>query len=156
MSTRRVILVLVGIAATSVFSRGDDGLDVEQMKMLQDPGGWEYLAISDSDNGIQTQHTCFNGQSHSNECSGTLVLQTDNAFVQNVSIHGESVQRHGTYQLTGHELQLFDEFGTKDGPYTVDLHTDTRRLELKSQAVSIQLELEKDYRATPQKQAAGQ
>jgi hypothetical protein len=148
MSTHRLILISLGIAFVTVVSRADDGLDAEQMRMLQDPGGWEYLAISDSDSGIQTQHTCFNGQSHSNECSGTLILQTDDSFVQNVSIHGETVQRRGRYQLTGHELALFDEFGTKDGPYTVDLHADTKRLELKSQAVSIQLELEKEHRET--------
>jgi len=126
-------------------------LSDDQLKLLQDPGGWEYITVSDSDNGIQTQHTCFNGQPHPEECSGTLTLTSGHTFVQNVYIHGQSVQRHGTYQLNGTELTLFDELGTKDGPYTVDINTQAKSVILDMPQVHIELILEKEYRKRMQK-----
>jgi hypothetical protein len=52
--------------------RGQDVLSAHQPKMLQDPSGWEYIKIPDVDNGIQTEHTCFDGHPHPQQCSGTL------------------------------------------------------------------------------------
>ncbi len=125
---------------------GRDGLTDDELKMLQDPGGWEYITVSDSDNGVQTTHTCFDGQPHPQECSGTLTLTTGKTFVQNVHIHGQTVQRHGTYELTGKQLAFYDELGTKDGPYTLDLNTQTERLVLVMPQLRIELELEKQFR----------
>ncbi len=101
-------------------------LSADQLKMLQDSGGWEYIAVSDADNGIQTQHTCFDGQPHPEQCSGTLTLHTDNTFVKNIHIHGQGVARHGNYELSGNQITFLDEFGTSDGPYTLDLSTHRR------------------------------
>ena len=136
-------------------------LNTDQMKMLQDPGGWEYLAISDADNGIQTKHTCFDGQPHPNECSGTLIFNANNTFVEKVHIHGKSVERHGGYQLNGNEVTFFDELGTSDGPYTVEVNTQTKRLvlEIKQAAgtlVRSELELETEYKKHKQAQSKPQ
>jgi len=72
--------------------------------MLKDPGGWEYVKIEDSDAGIQTEHTCFDGTPHPDVCSGTLTLSSGNTFVQKVTVHHQSVARHGTYELAGDQL----------------------------------------------------
>ncbi len=131
-----------------------DTLNDDELKMLQDPGGWQYVTISDSDDGIQTQHTCFDGAPHPQACSGTLTLTAGKTFVQSVHIHGQTVQRHGTYQLDGKQLAFFDEFGTRDGPYTLDINTQTKHLVLKMPQLRMELELESQYREDmrPQKQ----
>lgn len=121
-------------------------LSSDELKLLQDPGGWEYISVSDSDNGIQTQHVCFDGRPHPQECSGTLTLTASNTFVQNVHIHGQTVQRNGTYELDSDQLSLFDELGTKDGPYTVHIDVQKKSLVLEMPQVHIELELEKQYR----------
>jgi hypothetical protein len=133
------------------------GLSDDELKMLQDSGGWEYITISDPDNGIQTKHTCFDGQPHPEECSGTLTLNPDNTFVQKVHIHGETVERHGQYELNGNQITLIDELGTRDGPYTLDIDVQSKQMTLQiSQAagvlVRIELKLEKEYK----KQLQGQ
>lgn len=89
--------------------------------MLRDPGGWQYIEISDPQKGVQTDHTCFDGQAHPDECSGTLTFSGHNTFMQSLRIQGEGYQRHGTYRLDGNQLTLFDELGTQDGPYTVSV-----------------------------------
>ncbi len=121
-------------------------LNSDELKLLQDPGGWEYISVSDSDNGVQTQHVCFDGHPHPQECSGTLTFTASNTFVQNVHIHGQTVQRHGTYELNDDQLSLFDELGTKDGPYTVHADVQKKSLVLETPEVRIELELEKQYR----------
>src|SRR5947209_526706 len=113
------------------------GLTSDQLKMLQDPGGWEYIKISDVDNGIQTQHTCFDGHPHPEQCSGTLTLSAGNTFIQKTRIHGQTVQRQGTYQLDGNQLTFFDELGTKDGPYTLTINTQAKRLVMQMLPVRI-------------------
>jgi len=65
--------------------------------------------------------------------------------VQSVRIHGQTVQRHGNYQLDGRELAFFDEFGTKDGPYTLEINTQTKHLKIQMPQVQIELELESQY-----------
>lgn len=133
-----------------VFSAGAfETLSADQLKMFQDAGGWEYVSLSDSDNGIQTQHTCFDGKPHPQDCSGTLSFTAQKAFTQNVHIHGQTVQRHGNYTLDADQLSFFDEFGTKDGPYTVHLDTQTKSMTLQMPSAKIELKLEKDFRAAP-------
>jgi len=116
-----------------------DDLNDDQLKMLKDPGGWEYVEIDDSDAGIQTQHTCFDGKPHPDVCSGTLTLSSGNTFVQKVTVHHQSVARHGTYELDGDQLAFFDEFGTRDGPYTVAIDPDKSSLSLRMPQVRMEL-----------------
>lgn len=123
-----------------------DTLTGDELKLLQDPGGWEYISVSDSDNGIQTQHTCFDGHPHPGQCSGTLTFTAAQKFVQKMRIHGQTVRRHGSYQLDDDQLAFFDELGTRDGPYTLRLDAPNKRLVLEMPQVRIELELEKQYR----------
>lgn len=126
-------------------------LNADELKFLQDPGGWEYITISDQDAGIQTQHTCFDGQPHPSECSGTLTLNPDNTFVQQVHIHGQTDARHGTYKLDGAEIAFFDEFGTRDGPYRFTLDSQAKKLTLEMPQVKDELLLEKEYKKQRQR-----
>jgi hypothetical protein len=126
-------------------------LTADELKMLQDPDGWEYITVTDPDSGIQTKHTCFDGQPHPDECSGTLTLKPDNTFVQKVHIHGDTVERHGQYELDGKEITFIDELGTRDGPYTLDINVKTKQMTLQitqnsGVLVRIELELEKEYK----------
>lgn len=142
----RSLICFLGLVALAVPISARDVLSDDERKMLEDPGGWEYITISDSDNGVQTKHTCFDGRPHPQECSGTLTLTPGKTFVQGVHIHGQTVQRHGTYQVDGKEIALFDEFGTKDGPYTLDINTQTKHLVLEMPQLRLELELESQYR----------
>jgi hypothetical protein len=123
-----------------------DSLTQDELKLLQDPGGWEYITVSDQDAGIQTQHVCFDGEPHPSQCSGKLILRPDNTFTQQVTIHGQNVDRHGTYALDEDEISFFDEFGTRDGPYTLELNTESKRLVLSMPQVRLDLELESQYK----------
>jgi hypothetical protein len=134
-----------------------DDLSTDESKMLQDPAGWEYITVTDADNGIQTQHTCFDGQPHPEQCSGTLTLHTDNTFAMNIHIHGQSVARHGQYELNGREITFIDELGTSDGPYALDLDTQAKKMSLQiGQAAGVSVradfELEKEYKKRLQNQ----
>jgi autotransporter-associated beta strand protein len=129
----------------------------DELKMVQDSGGWEYIAVNDPDNGIQTKHTCFDGQPHPEQCSGTLTLNADNTFVQEVHIHGGTVERHGQYELDGNEITLIDELGTRDGPYTLDINLKSKQMNMQitqnsGVLVRIELELEKEYKRQLQSQ----
>ena len=128
-------LLCLGIARLSAH----DDLSGEQLKLLHDPGGWEYIKIGDADAGIQTEHTCFDGTPHPDACSGTLTFSSGNTFVQRVTVHHQSVSRHGTYSLDDDQLAFFDEFGTKDGPYTVAIDIDKTSLSLRMPQVHMDL-----------------
>jgi hypothetical protein len=143
---KRALFCCAASVAIATYLSGRDTLNQDELKMLQDPGGWEYITISDADAGIQTQHTCFDGRPHPNECSGTLTLNPDHTFVQQVHIHGKTVARHGTYELDGTQITFFDEFGTKDGPYQLTIDAQAKRLTLEMPQVRAELELEKEYR----------
>jgi hypothetical protein len=130
-----VLLLCVPAARLSAH----DDLNQDQLKLLQDPDGWEYIEIDDSDAGIQTQHTCFDGTPHPDVCSGTLTLSSGNTFVQEVNVHHQSVSRRGTYSLDGDQLAFFDEFGTRDGPYTVAIDPDKTSLSLRMPQVRMEL-----------------
>jgi hypothetical protein len=117
-----------------------DDLSHDQLKMLKDPGGWEYVEIDDSDAGVQTQNTCFDGKPHPDVCSGTLTFSSGgNTFVQKVTVHHQSVSRRGTYEIDGDQLAFFDEFGTRDGPYTVAIDPDKTSLSLRMPQVRMEL-----------------
>lgn len=112
--------ILIGLLS-SFGAMAATGLDADQVKMLKDPGGWQYIKLSDTALGVQTEHPCFDGQPHPEECSGTLTLSPSGAFVESLRIEGKAYERHGTYQLEGDQLTLLDELGTRDGPYRVSL-----------------------------------
>jgi formylmethanofuran dehydrogenase subunit A len=129
-----------------------DELSDEQLKLLQDPGGWEYLKMGDADKGVDTQHICFDGTPHPDVCSGRLNLTTGKTFTQKVFIHGESAERHGTYKLDGDQLAFFDEFGTRDGPYTIQIDTEKKSLVMAMPQVRVELELEKELHKNKDKE----
>jgi predicted dithiol-disulfide oxidoreductase (DUF899 family) len=60
-------------------------LDRDDVKLLQDTSGWEYVTVSDEDSGFKTDHVCFDGQPHPGQCSGTLTFRADKTFTQQVS-----------------------------------------------------------------------
>lgn len=127
------------LAAAAALSKDD-------IKMLQDEGGWEYVTVSVQDSGFQTEHVCFDGQPHPAQCSGKLMLRHDNTFTQEVSIHGENDDRHGTYEIHDDQIAFYDEFGNRDGPYTAQLNADTKMLVLSMPQVRLELELESQYK----------
>ncbi|MBV8072468.1 MAG: hypothetical protein JO270_21375, partial [Acidobacteriaceae bacterium] len=94
----KLALCILAIAAGVPVAAAQD-LSSQQLKLLHDPAGWEYLLIGDKDGGIQTQHTCFDGHPHPNECSGTLTLNAGGGFTQQTFIHHQRVARTGTYKL---------------------------------------------------------
>ena len=124
----------------------DDELSPEKLALLQDSGGWEYISMDDSQNGFPTRNTCFDGSAHPDACSGRLTLTRQNRFVQEVSIHHQTVARSGTYELNGNQLAFFDEFGTRDGPYTLDIDTDKKLMSMDMPQVKVRLMLSKEYR----------
>jgi hypothetical protein len=146
MSNIRSLAVSGLLLSCSLLMRAGDALPPDQMALLQDAGGWEYITISDSQDGFPTQHTCFDGTPHPNTCSGTLTLTPNNTFVQKTYLHHQSVSRSGTYQLDGNQLSFFDEFGTRDGPYTVAIDTVNKVMTVNMPQVTMKLELYKEYR----------
>ena len=133
----RTTLLLVAGTILNAFS----GLSSDQLKLLQDPGGWDYIKMTDS--GIQTEHPCFDGKPHPDLCSGRLTFSTNNKFTQSVTIKGDTVPRHGTYTLEDDQLTLFDELETRDGPYTVEIDAQQKSLLMYTSAVRIELTLHK-------------
>lgn len=137
-------LLLFCVFAVCLSAHAD--LDSDQRKMLLDADGWQYIVLSDADGGIQTTHTCFDGKPHPDVCSGTLTFSDQNTFVANIYVHGKNVPRNGTYKLDGDQLSFFDEFGNRDGPYTIELDVEAKSLVMKMPQVRIVLELEKEYK----------
>jgi hypothetical protein len=151
LPNRFLLSIAIPFFLLNLHAAAEDSLSSDELKTLQDPGGWEYITVSDPDNGIQTKHTCFDGQPHPEECSGTLTLNPDNTFLQKVHIHGETVERHGQYELDDKEITLIDELGTRDGPYTLEINLNTKQMSLQitqsaGVLVRIELELEKEYK----------
>jgi hypothetical protein len=128
-----------------VSSAGDD-LTNDQLSLLKDSGGWEYIKMSNPTSGIQTVHTCFDGKPHPETCSGTLTLTPDHTFAQNTFIHHQKVSRSGTYELNGNQLAFYDEFGTIDGPYTLHINTQSKSMVMEMPQIKIEMELYKEYK----------
>jgi hypothetical protein len=141
-------------------SRGDSALTDDQVKMLKDPLGWEYLDLFQKNNGFPTKHVCFSeGESGSSECQGVLKLHDDGTFVQEVTIQGTPVPRHGTWNLDGDQLTMWDELGTKDGPYTVELNLDAKTMRISMDdagvIVGAHFKLEREYQKSKSKRQNG-
>ncbi len=146
MSTIRIFSLLGLLLSCSLLISAGDDLRPDQMALLQDTGGWEYISMNDSQDGFPTQHTCFDGTPHPDACSGTLTLTPDNRFAQKTYVHHQSVSRSGTYQLTGNQLAFFDEFGTRDGPYSIDIDSLNKMMTMDMPQIKVKLQLYKEYR----------
>lgn len=135
------LLVLFVVCASALTS--------DEMTLLQDPGGWEYLSITDADNGFETHHVCFDPAAPST-CKGNLLFRPDMTFKKSVQVHGQNIDRGGTYQVDGANILFFDEFNNKDGPYTAALNpaAKTLVLEMVEAGVHFRMELlqEKEFR----------
>jgi hypothetical protein len=142
----RTGLLLATAAALNAF--GD--LSADQLKLFNDPGGWDYIKMT-VNSGIHTDHPCFDGKPNP-DCSGRLTLGADNKFVQEVTIQGQSVPRHGTYTLEDDQLTFFDELETRDGPYTVELDAQKKSLVIYTSDVRIELLLHKTIRDKKRKE----
>jgi hypothetical protein len=128
--------------------------------MFRDPAGWEYLTLSESNNGFQTQAACFD-KAFTGACKGDLLFRSDGSFRQNVSAHGRSMHRGGHYQVQDYDLIFWDEHETKDGPYRVTMNLDQKTMTLETTqagvGVKIELMLESEFKKRlreRQKQAA--
>jgi hypothetical protein len=146
MFRRALHLSCLWIAAAALaFPLAAGTLTDDQKKMLMDPRGWQYIAILDEDNGLQMRHQCF-VQDHpeTGACEGTLQLTSDRTFSQRVTVHGESLVRHGTYDLDNDQMTLKDELGTKDGPYVVEVNDDkkTMRISMRQAGVLVGADLQ--------------
>src|SRR5277367_5965309 len=103
-----VVIVAAALLAAADLSQADRDL-------LQSSRGWDYVDVFDLDSGVQMHHECFDkGHPNPDVCSGTLTLATDGTFAQVIRIHGQDVNRHGTYQLGDGQITMADELGTKD------------------------------------------
>lgn len=136
------LLCKLAVAASS--------LDQSALKMLHDPGGWEYVAVLNLDNGMHITATCFvAGQLRPEDCRGTLKFTPDGDFVQNIQIHGENVRRHGAYELDGDQITFRDELGTQDGPYQLQVNTKTKTMRISMRQAGVlvgaDFHLESDY-----------
>jgi hypothetical protein len=130
------------VVALVVFGMAD--LTPGQLAMLRDPQGWEYTAVFDLHNGMHVNHSCLVQGQPSDSCRGTLKLTDDGRFVQDMYIHGQSVVRHGTYELSGSQITLKDELGTSDGPYNLEFKpdSDSLRMSMNSAGVLIGADLQ--------------
>jgi len=146
----RLIASLFLVALSSVHSGAFDDLTAEQATLLTDSGGWEYTKLSDN-TGVPTEHVCFDGSPHPNECSGSLTLVDDGTFVQQVVISGSRVDRHGNWKRDGDQVAFFDEFGTQDGPYTAVIDTVNKTMVLSMPQIQMELTLESEYKKQKKK-----
>lgn len=142
IALRLVMAPLLLAASLSAF----DKLPPDQLALLRDTGGWEYLSIDDSQDGFPTHHACFDGSPHPETCRGMLTLDPSKTFVQEVFIHSQSVSRHGTYELKGNQLAFFDEFGTRDGPYTIKIDPANKLMSMDMPQVKVRLQLYREYK----------
>ena len=140
LTTGLFLMSLLGVPISAF----DDHLDQERVKLLTDGGGWEYTKLSDN-TGVPTEHVCFDGTPHPNDCSGSLTLVDDKTFVQRVVIAGSSVDRHGTWKLDDDQLAFFDEYGTQDGPYKLEMDLVNKTMVLSMPQIRMELTLESEY-----------
>jgi hypothetical protein len=132
------------LGAAVLVLRAED-FTADEMKMLRDAGGWEYITISNP-TGFQTKHPCFDGRPHPETCRGTLFFKPDDQFVKNIYVNNLRDQRTGGYQLSDKTVIFLDEFGQKDGPYDAKLDAQNKSLTLDKQGAHMELLLEKEYR----------
>ncbi|HEX6544931.1 MAG TPA: hypothetical protein VF023_01405 [Bryobacteraceae bacterium] len=137
----RSLLLAASFAAFFGLSRpAQAGLSQEQLSLFHDPGGWEFIAVFDRDNGVSMHHQCFaEGEPKPSECNGTLILKSDDTFSESIFMHGFTARRHGTYKLDDDQLTLFDEFGNSDGPYTVQIDPEEQTMRYSTTQAGVTL-----------------
>jgi hypothetical protein len=135
--TRTPVLLLV-FALGCISARA---LTPDELTLLQDPGGWEYMTITDADNGFETQHVCFDPKAPG-KCSGNLLFRPDNTFKKSMRVHGQTIDRGGSYQVDGNSILFLDEFNNKDGPYTAQLNKDAKTLVLETIQAGVHFRME--------------
>jgi hypothetical protein len=139
-------LLLVAGLTIGVEAIAGDPLEPDKLALLQDGSGWEYVSMDDSHNGFPKQHACFDGTPHPDACSGILTFTKQNTFTQKVTIHGQTVARQGSYKLSGNQVSFYDEFGTPDGPYTIEIDSDKKQMSMNMPQVKVRLMLYREYR----------
>ena len=147
MAARRIV-VLLGVSLAAVFSVPylHGFVSSDELILLQDADGWEYTKIVTA-TGFPTEHPCFDGTPHPQECRGTLTLGSDERFVKKIYIKGQSDTRSGRYKIDGNDLTFFDEYETQDGPYKMTLDSREKTLVLELGSERMDLMLEKEYRS---------
>jgi hypothetical protein len=146
MAARHMVFLL-GISAAAISVPYLHGfVTSDELTLLQDPDGWEYTKIVTA-NGFPTDHPCFDGTPHPQECRGTLTLGSDERFVKKIYIKGQPDTRTGRYKVEGDGLIFFDEYDTQDGPYKMTLNTREKTLVLELGSERMDLMLEKEYRS---------
>jgi hypothetical protein len=124
-------------------------LTADETAMVQDPGGWEYLTITDANNGFDTQAVCF-AKEFTGECRGTLLFRTDNTFRQDISAHGRSMHRGGLYEINDDEITFWDEHDTQDGPYSISINSEEKTMHIEAThagvATKMDLMLESEFK----------
>jgi hypothetical protein len=116
-------------------------LSPDELARLQDPGGWEYMTITDAGNGFKTQAVCFDPETPG-KCSGNLLFRSDNTFKKSMRVHGQTIDRGGSYQVDGNNILFLDEFNNKDGPYTAHLNKSAKTLVLETVQAGVHLRME--------------
>ncbi|MFL6449556.1 MAG: hypothetical protein ACJ746_18030 [Bryobacteraceae bacterium] len=145
MVARRLVFLALSVAAVSVPSLYSL-VSSDELHLLQDSDGWEYTKIVTA-SGFPTEHPCFDGTPHPQECRGTLTLGSDERFVKKIYIKGQTDTRTGRYKISGGELTFFDEYDTQDGPYKMTLDSREKTLALELGSERIYLMLAKEYRS---------
>jgi hypothetical protein len=128
-----VLLLLTALCASA--------LTRDELTLLQDPGGWKFMTITDADNGFETLHVCFD-PSAPGVCDGNLFFRPDMTFRKTIKVDGKSADRAGTYQVDGNNVVFLDEFNNKDGPYTAEIDTEKRTLVLGMVQAGVHLRME--------------
>src|SRR3954454_16788929 len=100
MAARRTTM-LIGICAASFLVPYSNGIVTsDELNILQDSEGWEYLKII-TENGFPTNHPCFYGTPHREQCRGILTFGSDERFVKKIFIKGQPDSRTGRYKVEG-------------------------------------------------------
>src|SRR3954466_3897635 len=103
MGARRTTMLMGICAATFLVPYSHGFVTSDELNLLQDSEGWEYLKIA-TENGFPTDHPCFDGTPHPEECRGTLTFGSDERFVKKIYIKGQSDTRTGRYKVEGSDL----------------------------------------------------
>ena len=129
------LLFAVALAAPAAFA-----LSPDRILLLQDAAGWRLHSISDVDNGFPTNHVCFNAPVQG-ACSGNMHFAPGKTFTEDMTAHGKTSHRHGTYELGDDTLTFFDEFNNKDGPYSVVIDTGLGQLTLETVQAGVKVRM---------------
>lgn len=146
MAALRLLPVLMALLVVVPLPYASGFVSSDELALLQDSDGWEYTKIV-TGSGFPTEHVCFDGSPHPQECRGTLTLSGDERFVKKIYIRGQADTRSGHYKIDGSEIAFFDEYDVRDGPYRMTLDSQAKTLVLELGSERIDLMLVKEYRS---------